>query len=66
MEFTLKWIHMARYKLILRLDGALWHTIISGPLLTQKWPIKVRKLHKKLKNLDFLALDAIHPGWGYW
>ena len=37
MEFGLKWVHMARYELILRLDGALWLPIISGPLLTQKW-----------------------------
>ena len=36
MEFGLKWVHMARYELILRLDGALWLRIISKPLLTQK------------------------------
>ena len=36
MEFGLKWVHMARYELILRLDGALWLTIISGSLLTPK------------------------------
>ena len=36
MEFDLKWVHMARYELILRLDGALWLTIISAPLLTQE------------------------------
>ena len=29
MEFGLKWVHMARYELILKLDGALWLTIIS-------------------------------------
>ena len=29
MKFGLKWVHMARYELILRLDGALWLTIIS-------------------------------------
>ena len=33
MEFGLKWIHMARYGLILKLDGALWLRIISKPLL---------------------------------
>ena len=42
MEFGLKWVHMARYELIERLDGALWLPIISGPLLTQKWSIKWR------------------------
>ena len=30
-EFDLKWVHMARYELILRLDGALWLTITSKP-----------------------------------
>ena len=41
MEFDLKWVHMARYGLILRLDGALWLRIIFKPLLTQKWLIKI-------------------------
>ena len=36
IEIGLKWVHMARYELILRLDGALWLTIISKPLLTTK------------------------------
>ena len=36
MEFDLNWVHMARYELILRLDGALWLRIIVKPLLTQK------------------------------
>ena len=43
MKIDLKWVHMARYGVILRLDGALWHTIISGPLLTHKWHIKIKK-----------------------
>ena len=36
MEFGLKWVHMARYELILRLDGALWLTIISKKTLTPR------------------------------
>ena len=36
MEIGLKWVHMAGYELILRLDGALWLPIISEPLLTPK------------------------------
>ena len=40
MEFCLKWVHMARYELILRLDGALWFTIIFKPLLTPKRDIR--------------------------
>ena len=43
MEFDLKWVHMARYELILKLDGALWLRIIFKPLLTQKWPIQIQK-----------------------
>ena len=43
MEFDLKWVHMARYELILRLEGALWLRRISTPLLTQKRAIKIQK-----------------------
>ena len=42
MEFDLKWVRMARSELILRQEGALWLRIISGPLLTQKLPIKIK------------------------
>ena len=45
MEFGLKWVHMARYELILRLDGALWLPIIFKPLLTPK------RRYKKLKMI---------------
>ena len=31
IEFVLKWVHMARYDLILKLDRALWLAIISKP-----------------------------------
>ena len=47
MEFVLKWVHMARYELILRLDGALWLTIIFRPLLTPKGAIKNNQKCKK-------------------
>ena len=36
MKFVAKLVNLARYELILRLDGALWLTIIFRPLLTQK------------------------------
>ena len=36
MEFDLKWVHMVRYELILKLDGALWLTIISKTPLTPR------------------------------
>ena len=36
MKIGLKWVHMARYELILRLDGAYWLPIISEPLLISK------------------------------
>ena len=31
MEFALKGVHMVRYELILRLDEAIWLSIISPP-----------------------------------
>ena len=43
MEFDLKWVHMAKYELILRLDGALWLTIISEPLPDPKKGPKSQK-----------------------
>ena len=55
MEFCLKWVHMARYELILKLDGALWHTIISGPLLTPKKAMESSKIGKNVKTLLELA-----------
>ena len=41
MKIGLKWVHMVRYELILRLDGALWLRIILKLLLTQKWSIEI-------------------------
>ena len=38
MEFDLKWVHVARYELILKLDGAIWLSIIFQPLLTPQKP----------------------------
>ena len=48
MKIGLKWVHMARYELILRLEGALWLTINSGPLLTPKGDIKIPQNPKKV------------------
>ena len=62
MEFGLKWVHMARYGLILRLDGALWHTIISGPLLTPKRAMESSNIRKKIKNILELAKYLIKHG----
>ena len=36
MEFDLKWIPMAQYKLILKQDGASWLRIILKPVLATK------------------------------
>ena len=58
MKIGLKWVHMGRYGVILRLDGALWHTIISGPLLTPKRAMESSKINKKVKNLLELAKSA--------
>ena len=57
MKICLKWVHTARYGLILRLEGALWLTIIFKPLLIPKGAIKIGKI------LILLA-PAIHTGWG--
>ena len=54
MEFDLKWAHMARYELILKLDGALWPTIILKLLLTPKGakedPTNLKKVLKSAPN----------------
>ena len=55
MKICLKWVHMARYGLILKLDGAPWHTIISGPLLTPKRAMESSKIRKKVQKLLELA-----------
>ena len=47
MKIDLKWVHMARYELILRLERALWLRIIFKPLLTLKGAIKDPKNQKK-------------------
>ena len=49
MEFGLKWVHMARYGVILTLDGALWLTIISEPPLTLKRAIEGPEIPKALR-----------------
>ena len=56
MEFGLKWVHMARYELILRLDGALWLRIVFNPLLTPKRAIKFKKRSKEISKLVGVAL----------
>ena len=47
MEFDPKWVHMARYELILKLDGALWLRIVFKPLLTPNRAIQIQKLPKR-------------------
>ena len=47
MEFDLKWVHMARYELILRLDGALWLRIVFQLLLTPQRPMDAPKFPKE-------------------
>ena len=48
-EFYLKWVHMARYELILKLNGALWLKIISKPLLTPQTAMARSKIHAEYK-----------------
>ena len=59
MEFDLKWVHMARYELILRLDGALCLSIISKPLLTPKGAIKDPKIQQKVKKVCATSANGL-------
>ena len=57
-KFDLKWVHMARYELILRLDGALWLTIISKIPLTARKAMKGAKVLKESKMASMRG--AVH------
>ena len=48
-EFDLKWVHVAQYEHIFRLDGALWLTIISKTPLTPKNAMEGPKIRKESK-----------------
>ena len=60
MKFGLKWVHMARYELILRLDGALWLRIIFKPLLTPKRVIKIQKMTQQNLKTGWGRAGIIH------
>ena len=60
IEFDLKLVHMARYGLILKLDGALWLRIISKPLLTLKTAMEGPKIQKESK-IDASCGSGAHP-----
>ena len=60
MEICLKWVHMARYGFILKLDGALWVTIISKTLLTPKTAMEGQKIQKESK-IDASYGSGAHP-----
>ena len=62
IKFGLKWIHMAQYELILRLDGALWLRIIFKPLLTPKMVIN-KKLDQHKSKLVGVALGYVFVFW---
>ena len=60
MEFDLKWVHMARYELILRQDGAIWLRIISKPLPTLKTLLERQQKYQKIRNPEFsFFLDLV-------
>ena len=61
-DFDLKWVHMARYELILRLDGALWLRIISKPLLTLccRFDLNLRTSATGSVQWAALGLSLIH------
>ena len=51
---------MARYELILKLDGALWLRIISKPLLTPKTAMEGPQIQKESK-IDASYGSGAHP-----
>ena len=55
MEFGLKWVHIGRHELVLRLDAALWLPNSFKPLRTPKRAIKIKQLSQK-------ALKAAQSG----
>ena len=57
MEFV-KCVHMARYELILKQDGAIWLRIISGPLLTpQRGYARLKLFRERFKKLGHNSAD---------
>ena len=48
LELDLKRVHVARYGLILKQDGAIWLRIILKPLLTQTGTIKDQHIQQKV------------------
>ena len=48
MKIDPKWVHVARYGLILKQDGAIWLRIIFKPLLTLNRAIKDKKTTEHL------------------
>ena len=61
MAFGLRWVHMARYELILRLDGALWLTIISKTPLTPRKAMGGPKHLKESKKRSRKGQDPPYP-----
>ena len=51
MKIGLKWVHMARYGLILRLERALWLPIIFKPLDPKRGYKNQKKSKKVLKSV---------------
>ena len=62
MKFGVKWVHMARLELILRLDGALWLRIFFKPLLTPKrgLPMATPPIEEALVEMCAWGLFAIY------
>ena len=62
MKLWLKWVYMARYELILKLDRALWLRIIFKPLLTPKrgLPMATPPIEEALVEMCAWGLFAIY------
>ena len=57
VQFDLKWVQMAPYYLILRLDGAQRLRIISKPLLTPQKPMTRQKKTKESKKKYCISIS---------
>ena len=53
MESYLKWVRVARYELILSLDGALWLTIISDTPLTPRKVVCCSSDYHRSESYDY-------------
>ena len=62
MDFDVKWVHMARYKLILKQEGAIWLRIIrpENPSRIHKY-IENPEIHRESRNPSSIQESIENP-----